>query len=172
MPDAAGSFVNLFCLTGALAAACRLAWRDIQSRQVLDRELAWFAFFTALPRVLTYDGPAWASPSLPLWAGQLLDLARGCGGGLLLLALAVPGRLIPGRELIGGGDVLFALAAGFLLPGGASLAMVCLAFFLALPVSFFFLFVGRAEKPLPFIPFLALASLLLYCLPLPGFFTF
>lgn len=171
MPDSIGSLLSPFCLIGALVFACRLSWSDIRTRQVLDRDLACFALFTALPRVLSFEGPAWVPGSLPLWLGQLLDLASSCSGGLLLFALAVTGRLLPGRELIGAGDILFALAAGFLLTAGASLASVCLAFFLALPFSLFLLLTGK-KKPLPFIPFLALASFLLYFLPLPGIWLF
>ena len=78
-----------------------------------------------------------------------------------MLALAVPDRHLGGRKLVGMGDVLFALSAGFMLPVGHSVPMVVLAFFLAFPFSLFQALVQKKTDPLPFVPFLAASTFLL-----------
>ncbi|NLA71418.1 MAG: hypothetical protein GX850_03175 [Clostridiaceae bacterium] len=157
---------------GTIVMALIISWRDIQTRKVIDYEIAWFSFFTVMPRalepwlnnefIMDYGS---AVPRLPYWLSQALRLAPALGGAALLLALALPARRITGRTMIGVGDVLFAAAAGFALTAGGSVRMVCLAFFLALPFSLFLFIARRPRKPLPFIPFLALSAFLVRKVP-------
>ena len=154
------------CTLGALFASLLMSWRDISTRQVLDRELACFTLLTALPRALN---PHTSVPgtSLPLWAVQVTELLRTTGGALLLLSVALPARLAAGRDLLGAGDILFALAAGFMLPAGASLHMVCLAFLLALPFSLARALGQKKAVDLPFIPFLTVSAFVIRWLSPP-----
>ncbi len=154
-----GLLLTTICQICAFLLALLLAWRDLRTRQLPDRELALFTLFTLLPHLL-------ADRSLvcgvwPLWAVQLRNLLRTTGGGLFLLALAAPAPLLGGRRLVGMGDVLFALSAGFMLPVGRSVPMVVLAFILAFPFSLFQALVQKKTDPLPFIPFLAASTFML-----------
>ena len=153
------------CTLGAFLCALFMSWRDVNTRQVLDRDLACFAFLAALPRAMELDLLT-SGDRIPLWAVQIAVLGRTAGGALLLLAVALPARLVTGRELLGAGDVLFALAAGFMLPGGASVPMVCLAFLLALPFSLVQALGQKRPGHLPFIPFLAASAFMIRWLPL------
>ena len=154
-----GLLLTTICQMCAFLLALLLAWRDLRSRQLPDRELALFTLFTLLPHLL--EDHSLICGSWPLWLIQALVLLRTTGGGLLLLALAGPARLLTGRKLVGMGDVLFALSAGFMLPVGHSVPMVVLAFFLAFPFSLFQALVQKKTDPLPFIPFLAVSTFLL-----------
>lgn len=156
--------LSFVCTLGAFIIALLMSWRDVRTRQVLDRELACFAFLTALPLAMKLDVLA-SDTRTPLWAVQVVALGRTAGGALLLLAVALPARLVTGRELLGGGDVLFALAAGFMLPVGASVPMVCLAFLLALPFSLVQALRRKRPGHLPFIPFLAASAFMIRWLP-------
>lgn len=157
---------------GSLALACLMSWRDIRSREVLDRELALLSALTLLPRALSETASSSPPSFPPLWFRQLRDLVLGSTGALILLVLYLVIRLFKGRDLLGLGDVLFTLAMGFSLPGGPSLSMVCLAFLLALPFALFLKLLPRKQTDLPFIPFLTLAAFIVHWLPLPAPFRF
>lgn len=156
--------LSFACTLGAFFTALVMSWRDIRTRQVLDRELACFAFLTALPGALNPPASA-LKPGLPLWLAQSLQLGRTAGGALLLLAVALPACLLAGRRLLGAGDILFALAAGFMLPAGSSVRMICQAFLLALPFSLFRTLGRKRSGDLPFIPFLAASAFIIRWLP-------
>ncbi|HZK29580.1 MAG TPA: hypothetical protein VFD19_05125 [Clostridia bacterium] len=157
---------------GAVVMAVIMSWRDLRTREVVDRELAWFCFFTLMPRALepwVNLGGVMAAESpvspLPYWLLQTIRLAPALGGAVFLLALELPVRRLTGETMIGTGDVLFSVAAGFMLAPGGSVRMVCLAFLLAFPFSFFLFAVCRPRRPLPFIPFLALSAFLVRFVP-------
>ncbi|HPX93929.1 MAG TPA: prepilin peptidase [Bacillota bacterium] len=154
---------SCLCNLVAFLVAAAMSWRDIRTRLVADHELAWFAFFAVLPRLLA-PPPLYSVP-LPLWLWQSVELIRTSGGGGLLLILKLPARLVTGRNLLGMGDVLFTLAAGFMLPAGASVHMVCLAFLLALPFSLAKILGRKKKDPLPFIPFLTASAFIIRLLP-------
>ena len=162
--------LSFFCTLGAFLTALIMSWRDVRTRQVLDRELACFAFLTALPRAMERDLLA-SGAQVPLWAVQTMAFGRSAGGALLLLAVALTARLVTARELLGTGEVLLALAAGFMLPAGTSVPMVSLAFLLALPFSLVQALGRKRPGHLPFIPFLAASAFIIRYLPtsLPSF---
>ena len=154
-------FHSLFstpCTLGALATACLMSIRDMRTREVVLHELALFFAFAFIRRALWSPLP----PDLARLPAELLSLFAGA---LLMLVIRILGWLAARRCLIGTGDILFACAAGFMLPPGRSLAMTCLAFFLALPFSLARLAAREPGASLPFIPFLSLAALLLCSLP-------
>ena len=156
------------CLAGSLLTAFIMSCRDIRFREVIDRELAWFAFFVLLPRLLKVSGQP--SGHRPVWFDQFLDLIRQSDGGFILFVLAVTGRLIARRTLIGMGDILFALAAGWMAPTASSIPMVILAFLLALPFGLAQALRKKGAEPLPFIPFLTASAILIRFLPQPKAF--
>ncbi|NLA81982.1 MAG: hypothetical protein GX849_04025 [Clostridiaceae bacterium] len=155
----------------SLILSCLMSWRDIRSREVIDRELALLAAINVLPRSLAGPHPPAFWPSSPLWLGQVFDLALGSAGALLLLLLALTCRLFSRKQSLGKGDVLFSLAMGFSLSWKASLVMVCLAFLLALPLALFIALFRPRGSHLPFIPFLALAASLVRWPGLLGAFS-
>ncbi|NLA96088.1 MAG: hypothetical protein GX838_04510, partial [Clostridiaceae bacterium] len=58
------------CPVASVLLALLLAWRDLRTRQLPDRELALFTFFTFLPHLLTDHSPTCGS--WPLWLIQAL----------------------------------------------------------------------------------------------------
>ncbi len=173
---------------GRVTVLAIMSLRDIREQVVLDRDVAWFAFFNALPvlRSETYPDnlslpPVIASllmksegkyamavnqevPTfslLPLWLAQLLFLALSMGGALFLLLTSITLKRLSSKEMIGKGDVLFSFAAGLGSDYTMSFRMVMLAFILAMPVAVIIKGIKREQTNIAFIPFLALAFLLI-----------
>ncbi len=171
---------------GRFAVMARMSYLDVRFRTVLDRDLAWLAFFNtlpllfypaamdALPPIYQIPGcgiPAWLSPltvSAPLWLLQIISLAASARGALFLFLTSLILKCFSSKEYIGAGDILFVLAAGFGSSGRASLRMVLLAFVLAFPASLIMKAarsVRCADGGIAFIPFLSLASFLVRAFP-------
>ena len=177
---------------GRLTVLAIMSYRDLRRRVVLDRDIALFAFFNMLPLLLSTRYPSdlslpsaivshvmkpdgrsttavnQAAPilsSLPLWLAQLLFLALSTGGALFLLLTSLVLRRLSSREMIGAGDILFALAAGLGSDYTMSLRMVLLAFVLAMPAAVIIKCASRGRKNIAFIPFLALSFLLVNVFP-------
>lgn len=178
-----------FVLSGArFAVLTIMSVRDIRERIVLDRDLAWFAFFNTLPLLLsrtypdnlslppfivslmiknsgksssTFDRSVPVLSPLPLWLAQLIFLVLSTGGALFLFLTSLALKRISSKEMIGDGDILFSLAAGLGSDYTVSLRMVLLAFVLAMPVAVIIKCARRTQRNIAFIPFLALAFLCL-----------
>ena len=142
---------------GILALSLVMSIRDIRTREVYDRDLALFSFFTLSFRLLTARALTGQSP---FWFLLARDLLMTASGALLLFLIALVSRLFGRGPLIGSGDILYALAGGFLLTARDSVSFVALAFLLAFPFSLFLFLAGKRKDTLPFIPFLFLALLL------------
>ena len=173
---------------GRVAILAIMSFRDIREQIVLDRDIAWFAFFNALPLLVSKTYPSNLSlppiivsfvlntdgrnveaaeqavpilSSLPLWLAQLIFLALSTGGALFLLLTSRALRCISSKEMIGEGDILFTLAAGLGSDYTLSFYMVMIAFVLALPAAVIKKCARRGQENIAFIPFLALAFLCL-----------
>lgn len=142
---------------GILALSLVMSIRDIRTREVYDRDLALFCLFTLSFRLLTLE--SFMTAGSP-WFLHIRDLLMTASGALLLFFIALVSRLFGRGPLIGSGDILYALAGGFLLTARDSVSFVALAFLLAFPFSLFLFLAGKRKETLPFIPFLFLALLL------------
>lgn len=158
-------FIRHICPTGAFVCSAIMSWRDIRTREVIDRELAWLSFFTIVPTAVAPESQSLTQGALPLWMQQTVTLLSASGGALILCSIAVLARAATGKDLIGKGDLLFTLAIGFMLPCHYSPLMLCIAFLLALPFSLTCLLAQKTRRPLPFIPFLAISAFLMHWVP-------
>jgi prepilin signal peptidase PulO-like enzyme (type II secretory pathway) len=172
---------------GRITLLATMSYRDLRQQIVLDHDIAWFAFFNTLPLLLSTTYPSISSlslpnlafandtiaaeqtaevfSSLPLWLAQLFYLALSSGGALFLLFTSLVMKRLSSREMIGAGDILFALTAGLGSDYTKSFRMVFLAFVLAMPASIIIKLARRERATIAFIPFLALSFLLVNMFP-------
>lgn len=126
---------------------CAMALRDIFTREVTARELLLLAFFTWTPRLAC--------------GGGLMPLLGSLSGAAVLWGLTTLARLFGRRDVIGRGDIYFAAAIGPWLSPSDAMRMVALAFLFACVPALIRVASQRRPGHLAFVPYLALAALLL-----------
>ena len=107
-------FIRHICPTGAFVCSAIMSWREIRTREVIDRELAWLSFFTIMPTAMAPESRTLTQGAVPLWMQQTMTLLSASGGALI--RCSITGTRHFGKDLIGKGDLLFTLAIGFMLP--------------------------------------------------------